>query len=842
MAAPFPFDTETDGRVLAGLKHRGGRNDTQFIQPGLGLGSLRVRCQSSDGSIAELDEPLVSGEPTQGLQPTWQRHVGPVRVESAFVPSGDQLQWRIDLHNTSDQQAELLDLAFPIPMNSAFAWDKPATESVLRHSLLSLEGSFLFWMRPDSMGPFLLMTPMPGTGLEFFENLEVDKAGTVVRLFIHAKGQGAAAKNWRLPLSSAVLAPGERRSYGFRLEWAEDYAEVRQKLVERGGFDVRVVPGMTIPVGTEVQLRVRTQGALQVQTEHPSGTVVAEQKEGFSVCFDRLGENKLTLVREDGARLVLEFFVTEPMETMVEKRAAFLAKCQHNDPSKWYRGLISDWNMETGVLLGPDNYDRIMGWRIYAVSCDDPGLGKPAFLAAKNAELPVQNEIEALERYVEGFVWGGLQCTDDEAYPFGIYGIPDWKTLRESDDPGPKGQTHLWRIYDYPHIVLLYLSLYKASFHTSVRLKQDPLEYLRRAWGTAVAMFTVPMAIQEWSAYQTGLYNELCIVDLLDALESVGWSEKAGELRGHWERKVRAFVAENPNLFGSEYPFDSTGFESTYAFAFYAKEHMPELADQAREFMDRQRDANVFCRGWLETAYYLYGSDYRAIGNTAYTLSYMAAMGGWSLLEQALFYDPNPWEMLRLGYASILSSWALLNSGTEESDYGYWYPGKHNDGAAGGGFEPAPYGTTWLEQPHTRGSWYYSCEIDLGYCAYLRAARTVLAEDPLFGRLAFGGRLEQNAGVSRVWPEDGVRRRVSWIWQNGRLHVDLVGARFVSQNPVVCQEGKVRFEVEQTWEHPIVRLRGTVGTTRINGVGAEVAADRWVECEIGPSSEVVLEW
>ena len=116
--------------------------------------------------------------------------------------------------------------------------------------------------------------------------------------------------------------------------------------------------------------------------------------------------------------------------------------------------------MDSKVLPSPDNYDRISGFRIYAVTCDDPGLGKPAFLAAKNAEFPVQQEVEALDYYIEHFVWGGLQRTTDESYPYGIYGIQDWKRNRTSDDPGRNGQLHLWRVYDYPHIVLMYYSMY----------------------------------------------------------------------------------------------------------------------------------------------------------------------------------------------------------------------------------------------------------------------------------------------------------------------------------------------------------------------------------------------
>lgn len=59
------------------------------------------------------------------------------------------------------------------------------------------------------------------------------------------------------------------------------------------------------------------------------------------------------------------------------------------------------------------------------------------------------------------------------------------------------------------------------------------------------------------------------------------------------------------------------------------------------------------------------GSDYRAGGGNGYKLSYMAQMGGWAVLDHALHDAPDPHAQLRLGYVSFLSSWALLNSGTE---------------------------------------------------------------------------------------------------------------------------------------------------------------------------------
>jgi hypothetical protein len=97
----------------------------------------------------------------------------------------------------------------------------------------------------------------------------------------------------------------------------------------------------------------------------------------------------------------------------------------------------------------------------------------------------------------------------------------------------------------------------------------------------------------------------------------------------------------------------------------------------ANDFLEEQMRLNVGDRG-MEPAYYWLGSDYRGSGNAAYTLSCMSQMGGWAVEDYGLNFASDPIPYLRLGYASYLSSWALLSSGTPESNYGYWFPGKEN--------------------------------------------------------------------------------------------------------------------------------------------------------------------
>jgi hypothetical protein len=846
------FRVRFEQGFIASLKHARDTVDTEYVSPGALLGDVIVRYRTGGGVWQDLG----SGEPVRrSVRSGEDGRQQSVLIESAaatpapllaidFTVRDSSIGWRITVRNPGNEPLEIGDLAIPLPINPnrARSGDSASTPPLLKHALIAGDGSFLLWTRANLVGPWLMITPDPGTSLEYWEPQQV------YRVFIHSAAAGAVAAGrgckWRQPNTKLTLPPRQERAYGFTLRWAEDYDHARRILVEQGLIDVHVAPGMTLPADLAARIALRTSERIQgISAEHPAQTTLRRigrsgDAEIWEVRFARLGENRLTVRFGNDRRMHLEFFSTEPLETLIRKRATFIAAHQHRNPALWYDGLLAEWANDTHVMLGPDNYDRIRGWRIYEVSCDDPGLSKPAFLAAKNAELPVQAEVDALDYYIANFVWGGLQRTTEETFAHGIYGIPNWRTNRESGDPGRNGRQHLWRIYDYPHITLMYFSLYRvAKHHTHMRTALSAADYLRRAYGTALAMFTVPWEIERWSAYQTGLMNELVIEQVIAALDAEGMHDEAERLRPHWERKVRTFVNERPDLFRSEYAFDTTGFEATHALAKYALRHAdPDppaardtragagaapassriLLESARRFMENQIAANVFCRGSLETAYYLLGSDIRGSGGNSYTLTYMSQMGGWSVLDYALHHaaEPSPW--LRLGYASFLSAWALMNSGTPASNYGYWFPGPQSDGAAGGGFEPAPWGQTWLEQPHARGSWYYSCEIDLGFCGAMRCARTVLADDPIFGRFGFGGEVRRTGPSLEIVPRDGVRRRFHARLDGRRLDLETSVDRFAREQPITLREdlSAIRFQLQS--ENPAAHTN----TVQLGGLPA----------------------
>ena len=438
-----------------------------------------------------------------------------------------------------------------------------------------------------------------------------------------------------------------------------------------------------------------------------------------------------------------------------------------------------------------DDPDIFTGRMIYVLTCDDPGLCKAPFLAEKNVSFPDPHEISALEYYLKNFVWGRLQRTDQETpYPYGVYGTPNWHTdrdpsLRAKVSKDNLDKMHVWRSYDYPHVVMLYFHMYEiAKKYPNLAKYLDASGYLERAFQTARAFFTYPYQIfpSYYETYKWGLYNELIVLRVADALDAEGFKDRAAWLRAEWEKKVKYFVYDDPYPFRSEYAFDRTAFESTYAFAKYGATHdmLPDTnlwhdvklnkwyshpsvqrAD-SRAFMERQLAAGLSVRGWLEASYYQLGADPG--------LSYMAAMGGWGILDYGFNFAAKPWDWLQLGFASYLSSWCLVNSGVAGSNYGYWFPGLENDGAAGWQFMSAKFGHAWMGANVPRGPWNYDGEIDLGFGGALRSAATIVTKDPTFGWIAYGGTLEDHAKTLWIIPHDGLRQRFDAVL-SGQEHL-----------------------------------------------------------------------
>ena len=767
-------------------------------------------------------------------------------VTQTFCQKDKTLHWSIVLENRSSFPVEIGDLAVTIPWkgNTGEEPKEIFERSFIKHAFISGDASFFYFTRFSGEAPYIMLLPDVGTPLEYYAN---NRRQYMAYIRSAKSGKQETRGTWRQPHTGDTLHPGEKRQYGFSYIAARTYPEMRQLIYESGSIDTKIVPGMTIPRGQKAVFALRSKCSIDsVLSEFPESTLLkVKSRKGdttlYEVEFSKLGENKLTIWFDGGRKTYLEFFCSLTPKELMSKRSAFLTQHQQfRNTGRWYDGLYGVYDMVTGQLRGPDNPDYFDERLTYFLASDDPILGKAPFIASKNAVWPDAKEIESLEYHLKHFVWGGLQRTDQEKpLEYGVYGTPNWyinrhQDLRLTQTEYKTNTTRTWRTYDYPHVVMLWWEMYKIARDYPEMTHYAPAsELLDRAYHTARVFFKYPKELlgEYYEPFKWGDYNELLIPEIIDELEKVGKQDEAAVLRKEWERKFHYFVYEDRYPYRSEYAADRTAFESTYALARYGMRN--DIDPKAtRDFMERQHYANLACRGTLENQWFMLGSDF--FGSSDWSLmSYMARMGGWSVLDYGLRYADDPYDWIRLGYSSYLDPFGLVNAGDAASNYGYWYPGKEKDGAMGQAFTPMKFGSAWIGTQESRGPWRYCGEGDLGMCAITRTAATILAQDPRFGWTLYGGNLQDDSKSFRFIPEDGVQRCLYLISDKQRIGLSINRGHWSETVPVSISKNLhvVQATVQtggKSVELIFERLKGKGSpTVRANGTRLQPTIDKY---------------
>lgn len=788
------------------------------------LGELNI-IYNKNGKSFTFDSDSVCSQ--QNKKITITKENNDLQIIQNFTLEDDFMAWDINVNNLTKSELSILDFELPLCFNTAYAraWQETYLRRAIRHSFVAGSGSFVYLNRAGGDPPFLLMMPLHGTSLDFFDVQNTNDAGRfegIYSTYLHANNKNKN-NTWRLPTPSKVIKSRSSANYGFVFRWVKDHDEIRKHLYSHNLIDIRVMPGMTVPTGLECKILLKTKlKNISLISEYSNQTKIIKSNTKdntyiFSVLFEKLGENMITIADQNGYKSFLQFFVTEPLEIMIKKRSNFIMENQFlKDEAKWYDGLIGLWDMNSKSSPNPDNTH---GLQDYMVSGGDDCFKSP-LLARKNVIYPSDEEINKIEYYLKNYVWGKHQRTDkEEPYPYGIHGGENWYVNRNNSTgfgSGGLGQDRMWRSFDYPHLVLTYLRMYEiAKYYPEKCNYLTSGEYLDRAFLTAVAFFEVPISIEmkkPWDfngfptwAYTQGNFNEKVIPELIKTLQSEKRNSDAEKIKSEWEKKVKYFIYDHDFPFGSEMFFDATAFESTHAIAKYAinnklkpdknlwqdpnsKEwysHPKIDYDDIKVFMDRQIQGNIACRGWLEMNFNQFGSDIRAGGNSSYNLSYMSQLGGWAILDYGLNDSKNIYDHINLGFASILSSWALVNSGNEEDNFGYWFKGKENDGAAGWAYEPKLFNKPWGVKQMCRGIWNVDGEIDMGLGSSIDSLCTIFVDDPNFGRVCYGGNLKVYDDRYEIYPLDGVRNKFFCRLDEFFIDVTIKRDQFSDIDPIV---------------------------------------------------------
>lgn len=816
------MEVSPDERGVSSLVFQGAGNVRNYVDHGKYLGDLsltyEVRGKSYTVSLADIT-PLILSNTSDKIQIFWQLP-SDVRLYQTFTIKGEEVDWEIDFFNRSHHPVKVTDMWFALPVG-ALDESIQAHQNLNRHFSLNGNASFFYWTPLTGQGDILLMTMHKGTAIEY--------ATQDGKYYLHSMNAvDRTNDSWRLPSTSKNVQPYEHYMTGFNFTLTGNHEEVKTKIYDKHGVVVKVAPGMVVTPEFEVYCALQSKlPVVELVAEYPEEIQITSlgQKEGdkyiYKFRFSRLGENLITVHYGDDLICFLDFFVTEPLETLIKKRARFIVdKQQHRDSSKWYNGLYSLWDMEKSELLSPDHLGDLREEFMVGGS-DDPSNSKPVYVSEKNVIYPNKEEIASLEYYEENFVWGKLQRTDEEyPYPYGIYGSENWYQNRSGKyggyEDGGSGKGRMWRTFDYTTHFAIYYNLYRiAEDNPEMVSYLDADGYLERAYRTAMAYFEVPYNIlmgKQWAfhgwtdwAYKQGNFHERYLLDIINALQQKGRLKDAAKLRREWEKKVTYMVYEDPWPFGSEMFVDRTAFESSYYVAEYAKLNpiKPEEQfwyDKNRKkwysytsfdtsmidrFMQNQLDGNLALRGLFEPGYANLGT---AWSGQYVNLDYMTQMGGVALLDYAYRFSDRPDRYINYGYNSLLASWALMNTGTKKTDFGYWYRGEQNDGAVGWAFSPYQNSRTYMNYIKVgRAPWRFDGEIDHGLTGGIHGSGVYLLDDPDFGLIGYGGnvRMDKDGTVSII-PFDGVRRQVR-IMTPVRFSVELMRDGFRKDYPITLR-------------------------------------------------------
>ncbi|HEX9698134.1 MAG TPA: DUF5695 domain-containing protein [Acidobacteriota bacterium] len=732
------------------------------------LGDLTLRLRSGatgawqDYSTAAARQPveaLAASGPVLAaadLAPSLPAGI-PLQVHRYWENAGGQLALRFELTNRSGQPVEIGALGIPMVFNNILqgrSLDEAHAVSSFYDPYVGNDAGYLQVTRLSGQAPALVVVPHGRTPFEAYRPLLSDptRRGITFEGFYewmahsaaYAENEWSGAEPWNPP-TSATLAPGETRSYGVRFLLADTIRGIEPTLGAAGRPVAIGVPGYVLPMDLEARLFLRHGSAVRSIDVAPAGavsvtaaTATGSGWQAYVLRGRRWGRARLTVSYADGIDQTIHYKVIKPEAEVVADLGRFLTTEQwyedRDDPFGRSPSIIS-YDYEERRQVREDN-------RAWIAGLGDEG-GSGSWLAAIMKQLvrPDAAELDKLQRFVDGVLWGGLQYAEGER----MYGVrksmfyyePDELPEGTYSDDVRYGGWSSWdkdeamsvvRSYDYPHVAAAHWVLYRLARNHQGLVSNHPWEwYLERAYKTGEAM-----ARQAPRYAQFGQMDGTVFLLILQDLRREGWSAQADALEATMRERADHWRSLG-YPFGSEMPWDSTGQEEVYAwskhFGYDEKAqvtldailgYMPTVPHwgyngSARRYWDFQYAGKT---RRIERQLHHYGSGLNAI----------------PVLSEYRDH-PDDLYLLRVGYGGVMGAIANI---TQE------------------GFGPSGFHA----YPSTLEIDGYSGDYGPGFFGHAVNTGTYIARDPELGWLAFGGNWSVEGQAVRVTPLDSARSRV----------------------------------------------------------------------------------
>lgn len=705
----------------------------------------------------------------------------------------NQLVWSMTVTNTEDKNLIIGDFGVPMPFSEFWPGGTQVYEtSVVDHSFVGQDSSYIYASRPSGQGKFLLFTPdtSTGAGFEYQDHWRTNNghAGSVWAqdqggwanglnvFYIHSDVIKSTGSSY-LENTSLTLAPGESKTYTFKFTGVEDEQDMKTKLYKEGIIDAVAVPSMAFSVNMPAKFYLHTSYGkeqiqdIQVKCSHDTGlyeglqksvsnkqactkeertnveylesvTQDGEQYHIYNLQLSCLGANNVEITYGDGNQTTLQFYAMDSVDDALELHADFVTeKTQVNAPGEIYDKIFDDWMMDTKSVRGV--YEGYFGWG------DDWGFTHGEYLAEKNVYQPVKEQITAVDEYLDTFIWNGLMKEHQEDYM-----VNDWL----DNEPNNTGQG-IYRGYAYPHVYNTYFSMYKIAekYPDMIDYTEDKGTYLLRAANILKALYSDGVSYN----WDTGLMGESTTPDIIAALEAEGYYDEASQVTEIMDKKYNNFKG-NKYPYGSEYAYDNTGEEAVYTLA---------KLNGNTDMMSKIDLKTRACRG-LQPIWYHYGNPTTICGENWWNFQYTASLAGycmddWLRIQDNGMTETEMADAARANYAGKLANLTCINSGQIDADpenigtvsWTYQSELGHSGGQGTGG---GNIHNGWRQM---------SGEADTGLFGALRILSSDVSTDNIFGLLGYGCEVSEDGGFYQVKPLDGVYTRLNFI--NKKLSIEL---------------------------------------------------------------------
>ena len=748
------------------------------------LGDIDLRLRSAPGdawtsySTAFARKPVVPLPTAAGvlaaadLAPTLPRDI-PLQITRIWTVEDGKLALHFTLKNTSGRNVEIGSLGIPMIFDNVM--NGRTLEQAHEHCsfydpYIGEDAGYLQVTRLTGRGPALVVIPDGHTPFEAYNpilderhqrgeatpKLEIfhdpTPRGTTFEGFyewmVHSgayqQNEWKQAQPWN-PATTFTLKPGESRGYGVKFLVADSIPDIEKTLAANGRPVAVGVPGYILPKDIEGHLFLKYPQAVKSITVEPAGAIVITRDgvtpggwASYRLEGKAWGSARILITYQDGLLQTISYRVIKPEAEAVADLGRFLTTRQ------WLDDPADPFHRSPSVI----SYDRqtdhqvLQDSRVWIAGLsDEAGAGSWLAAAMKEFGEPNKQEVDKLEQFVDGVLWGHLQYSEGpdqygvrkslfyyqpDQLPAGYYAKNlDWTSWTSWNR---KASEAVDRSYNYPHVASAYWALYRLARNRPGLVTNHSWQwYLDHAYETTMGMMKLAPYYTQFGQMEGDIF-----VYILDDLKREGMSAEAATMEASMRARAQHWNSEE-YPFGSEMPWDSTGQEEVYAWTkYFGYDQKADVTLHAILGYDPAIPSwgyNGSARRYWD---FIYGGKIERLERQLH--HYGSGINAIPLLS-AYREHPDDLYLLRVGYGGTMGELTNIDQ----------------DGFASAAFHAFPDMLAF--DP-------YSGDYGTGFWGHAANTATYLVNDRALGWIAFGGNIEKKGGAITVIPRDSFRSRL----------------------------------------------------------------------------------